>query len=373
MSSQQADPPGFGVAQPIDFLPAGTPMWQGYATPAPPPYPPPPPLSPLSPLPPPDPAPTAKRRRWPVVVVATALVAALATAGVPWVVRQTSPGRTPVVLVEHYLTALAAGNAGEALKYGRAQPTDLALLTDAVLASALAANPIADIDVPADQKLTGDQGEVLASYVIGGVEVDAAFAVSKANGTWVLDAAFASLDLSRAPKGVSLTVEGVDVTGKTQIELLPGIYHLATGDPMLVVGDDSLTVPDPAATRFDVVLRLSSLGAERIRQAAATALDACLAAAALAPAGCGFDFDRFYAPVADESTVTRRVISGSSDMSELILWLDYGSTTTASGFPNLIVRLEFTSKTGLTRRFLDYVFDLSANFADPDNISITFN
>ena len=382
MSTGPNDSAGFGVAQPIDFIPA--PTWQDAPQP---PYPQQPPQQPMGYLPgqppvqppiqqpvqPPTQRPK-RRRRLPVIIVSTVLAVALVIVAVPWIIRQTPLGRTPVSVVEEYLTALAAGRISQALELGQAQPTDTTFLTDAVLAQSLADNPIVDIDVPDSQTITGNQGEIEANYVLGGLEVNASIAVSKVNGIWMLDSAFSTLDLTTTTTKVTLTLSGIDTTGKDTIDLLPGIYPLATTNPMLAVGNGSVVVRSPGAeVRLDTTLRLSDEGAEKIRQATGEALNSCLAATTLTPTGCGFDYDRFYAPVADESTISRHLAPGYGDLSSMAIWLDYGSTTKASGSPNLIIQFEFTSKTGRAYRLINFIYDVAADFTDPNNITITFN
>jgi len=359
MSTGPSDSTGFGVAQPIDFIPAPPGLGQ-------------PPIQPL--VQPPAQPPKRPRHRLPVIIVSTLLAVVLVIVAVPLIIRWTPLGRTPVSLVEEYLTALAAGRLDQVLELGQTQPTDTTFLTEAVLTQSLADNPIVDIDVPQDQTITGNQGEVEANYVIGGLDVNAQIAVSKVNGIWMLDSAFSTLNLTGTTTKVTLTLSGIEITGKDTIDLLPGIYPLATTNPMLAVGNGSVVVRSPGAqVRFDTTLKLSDEGAEKIRQAAGAALDNCLAATSLTPTGCGFDYDRFYAPVADESTISRHLAPGYGDLSDMAVWLDYGSITKASGSPNIIIQFEFTSKTGRAYRLINFIYDVAADFTDPNSITITFN
>ena len=119
-------------------------------------------------------------------------------------------GARPSDAVFGYLTALASGDAQEALAYGQSQPTESSLLTDKALATALKDAPLTAIEVP---HVDGhNEAAVEASYKLGKRSVTETFDVVKQQDAWKLRRVAAEVDLGLVRSGaVPLLINGAQI------------------------------------------------------------------------------------------------------------------------------------------------------------------
>ncbi len=232
-----------------------------------------------------------------------------------------APSATAAAAVQGYLEAVAAGDSASALAFGANRPLEQSLLTDDMLA---ANNALAPISAITTTEGTGsDHQSVKAAYSLGGTAVITTFEVTRANGTWLLDAVAAPLplDLSDA-EGLNLTVNGRQLLNSNP-SVFPGRYTLAAGGWYKLSGG---TVEVHNATPTDrpqaVKLSLSGSATSAIRKAAQSKLKACVKKKSLAPAGCSFNVFLPGKNKVRSSSIVWRVTSGGSAMGKLKPSLD---------------------------------------------------
>jgi len=232
------------------------------------------------------------------------------------------PSATGAAAVKGYLKAVASGHAASALAYGATRPIERTLLTDEMLAANRAVAPITDIK--ATEGTGGDHQTVQASYKLGGTPVSTTFDVTRANGTWVLDAIAAPLplDLSRAA-GADLRINGRKLPNNNPT-VFPGSYTITTSNGWFKVSGGKVQVKNGAAsgTVRGVRLTLSASGISAIRKAAQAKLNWCLKKDSLTPADCAVDLAMPNGNTVRRSTIDWQVTSGGSAMRTLKPTLD---------------------------------------------------
>ena len=322
--------------------------------------------------------PTRARRRWWIVPVVVLLAAALLGGGA-WLIwhpreepEQPGVAKTPASAVQQYLDALSRGDADAALALSASQPNDTRFLTSDTLTTAMLANPLTAIEVPPGQSTT-TPATIQATYQMGGKTVHAHFTVQQWTQGWLLDGGFLTLNLaSLTAKGVPLTMNGVDITGLATAQLFPGVYTLASSNPMLTLTNGSFTIEypesNPAFSQFGFAL--SEEAVQRIQAAAQAKLTDCLASKDLQPAGCGFGVDPT-AYAVDPATVQWTLHDDSPDLTAITLALEAGSLTIATA--DAQVTVDFRASTADHHRRVNgtsTVASVQADFTNPDQIGI---
>ena len=323
----------------------------------------------------------AHNRRWIIPVVILLSVALLGGgAFVFWRLHNqstaTTGAKTPTEAVQQYLDALARGDAAAALALSANKPnttSDSSFLSDGALKTAMLANPITAINVPANQSTT-TPATILASYQLGGKTVQAHFTVQDWNQAgWLLDGGFLNLDVSSlTAKGVPLTMNGIDITKMNKVQLFPGVYTLASSNPMLTLVNGSFTIeyPESNPTFNQFSFTLSEAGVAGIQAAAQAKLTQCLTSKELQPTDCGFGVDPT-AYAVDPTTVTWSLANDSPDLTAITPQLDAGSYTTATAAATVTV--DFQASTADHYRLVNGSSSLTvvqADFTNPDQIAI---
>ncbi len=232
------------------------------------------------------------------------------------------PSATGAAAVKGYLKAVASGDAASAIAYGAKRPIEQSLLTDEMLAANRAVAPITDIK--AAEGTGGDHQTVQATYKLGGTPVSTTFEVTRANGTWVLDAVAAPLplDLSRTA-GADLRINGRKLPN-TSPTVFPGRYTITTPNGWFTVSGGKVQVKNGAASG-DVrkaKLTLTASGISAIRKAAQAKLNWCLKKNSLTPADCAADLSMPNGNEVRPSSIDWQVTSGGSAMQKLKPILD---------------------------------------------------
>jgi len=321
----------------------------------------------------------AHGRRW-IIPVAILLAVALLGGGAFWfwhLHNQSTAiagAKTPTEAVQQYLDALARGDAAAALALSANKPNATSsFLTDSMLKTALLASPITAINVPANQSTT-TPATILASYQLGGKTVQAHFTVQDwKQAGWLLDGGFLNLDISSlTAKGVPLTMNGIDVTKMDKVPLFPGVYTLASSNPMLTLVNGSFTIeyPESNPTFSQFSFTLSEAGVAGIQAAAQAKLTECLTSKELQPTDCGFGVDPTAYEV-DPATITWRLAQDSPDLTVIAPSLDAGSYTTATA--TATVTVDFQASTADHYRLVNGSSSLTvvqADFTNPDQIAI---
>jgi len=229
---------------------------------------------------------------------------------------------TGAAAVKGYLKAVASGNAASAISYGATLPIERTLLTDEMLAANRAVAPITDIK--ATEGNGGDHQTVQASYKLGGTPVSTTFEVTRANGTWVLDAIAAPLplDLSRTA-GAELRINGRKLPNLTPT-VFPGSYTITTSNGWFTVSGGKALVENgaPSGTARKAKLALSASGISAVRKAAQAKLNWCMKKDSLTPADCAADLAMPNGNKVRPSTIDWQVTSGASAMRTLKPTLD---------------------------------------------------
>ncbi len=229
---------------------------------------------------------------------------------------------TGAAAVKGYLKAVASGHAASAIAYGATPPVEQSLLTDEMLAANRAEAPITDIK--ATEGTGGDHQTVQATYKLGGTPVSTTFEVTRANGTWVLDAIAAPLPLNLSrTTGVDLRINGRKLPN-TNPTVFPGRYTITTSNGWFTVSGGKVQVKNGAAsgTVREAKLALSASGISAIRKAAQAKLNWCLEKNSLTPADCAADLTLPNGNTVRPSTIDWQVTRGGSAMRTLKPTLD---------------------------------------------------
>jgi type II secretory pathway pseudopilin PulG len=269
-----------------------------------------PPPGPTSPGPPPNWPLTRKRSRKRLVITAiSALVvlAVLAGLGVfavskfsgPDAAQRAAQERDAARLVgQHYLEALAAGDARTALSLSAQQPATPQLLTDKALVDQLSATPISAITVsndpaPAPGGSPDDQRVVLSAH-FGPTPSQAVMTAHKIDGQWKLGTTTIAVTVAAPPNSAAamktLTVAGALTNGASPISIFPGTPQVSSANryiditaPTAALLLEALTAtPPPTITP---AIALNDAGRQASLDAVDRRLHYCFAGVA-PPAGC---------------------------------------------------------------------------------------
>lgn len=277
--------------------------------------------------------------------------------------------------VQEYLEALSIGDAATALLYSAAQPAaDPVFTSNDFLKQSLRTNPLTGINVP-DGQSTSSPAQIQATYTLGGQKVSAHFTVQQHDRTWLLDGGFLPLNLTALQdKGQPLTLGGVSLGNTATADLFPGVYTLATTNPMLALTNPDLRIEYPESNpTFSESFLLSDEGVSRIQQAAKAQLDKCLTQQELQPEGCGFGFIGSGVGTVDPATITWSLPADAPDISAIDPTLDVGSLNMAVA--NTSVTVNFHAISTDKKHLYDdtsTITGVRADFTDPDNIKVTF-
>jgi hypothetical protein len=229
---------------------------------------------------------------------------------------------TGAAAVKGYLKAVAGGHAASAIAYGATRPIDQSLLTDEMLAANRAVAPITDIK--ATEGTGDDHQTVQATYKLGGTRVSTTFEVTRANGTWVLDAIAAPLPLDlSSTAGTELRINGRKLANLTAA-VFPGRYTITASNGWFTVSGGRVQVENGAGsgTVRKAKLTLTASGISAIRKAAQAKLNWCLRTNSLTPADCAADLALPNGNKVRPSTIDWQVTSGASAMRTLTPTLD---------------------------------------------------
>ncbi len=232
------------------------------------------------------------------------------------------PSATGAAAVKGYLKAVASGHAASAIAYGATPPIERSLLTDEMLAANRAVAPITDIK--ATEGTGGDHQTVQASYKLGGTRVSTTFEVTRANGTWVLDAIAAPLPLDlSSTAGADLRINGRKLPNLNPT-VFPGRYAITASNGWFTVSGGKVQVENGAGsgTVREAKLTLSASGISAVRKAAQAKLNWCLKKNSLTPADCAADLAMPNGNKVRPSTIDWQVTSGANAMRTLKPTLD---------------------------------------------------
>ncbi|WAJ47987.1 protein kinase (plasmid) [Mycobacterium sp. Aquia_216] len=260
--------------------------------------------------PPPGSAGKPRRRKRVVIAVVSAVIAVtvLAVGGIfaahtfsgPDAAQRAAQDREAARLSgQHYLEALATGDARSVLSLSAQQPTTPQLLTDKALSTQLSATPITAIAVTTDSaqdpNAAPDTQRLTLSAKFGPTPSQTVITAHHQGGGWKLDTTTVAVTINSPPDAdaamKALTVSGVAVDGANRISVFPGTPQVASSNryiditaattPLLLEALTNTTSP-PSITP---VIVLNDAG----RQASLDALDRrlhfCFAGVA-APEGC---------------------------------------------------------------------------------------
>jgi serine/threonine protein kinase len=300
---QPAPPP-----PPEPTLAASTPP-SPFIPPTPPPphsaFPPPTHPGPLPPWPP-EPRRSRKRLVIPGVsaVLALAVLAGLGVFAVskfrgPDAAQRAAQDRDAARLAgQHYLEALATGDARTALSLSAQQPATPQLLTDRALADQLSATPITAINATSDTSSASgsspDTQRVLLSAQFGATASQAVVTAHKTGGQWKLDTTTIAVTIAAPPNSAAamkaLTVAGALTNGASPISVFPGTPQVSSANryidisaPTTALLLEALTAAPPPT--IAPAIALNGIGRQASLEAVDRRLHYCFTGVT-PPAGC---------------------------------------------------------------------------------------
>lgn len=139
---------------------------------------------------------------------------------------------------QHYLEALAAGDAHTVLTLSAQPPATPQLLTDKAIGAQLSATPITDIVVTnaagQDPNDSPDSQRLTLSAKFGPAPSQTTITAHRQNGQWKLDTTTIAVTINAPPNADAamnfLTVSGVDVNGLNPISVFPGTPQVASSN-----------------------------------------------------------------------------------------------------------------------------------------------
>jgi hypothetical protein len=137
---------------------------------------------------------------------------------------------------QHYLEALAAGDARTALALGAQQPATAQLDTDKALRAQLVGTPITDIvvtrDPGQDPAATPDAQRLLLAATFGTTPSKTLMWVRKKNGQWKLDTTTITVVIDAPPGSAeamkTVAISGVGTDGASPVSVFPGTLQIAS-------------------------------------------------------------------------------------------------------------------------------------------------
>ncbi|MCL1922989.1 MAG: hypothetical protein FWG15_03865 [Propionibacteriaceae bacterium] len=281
--------------------------------------------------------------------------------------------KTPTEAVERYLAAVAQGDARTALKYTTTAQSDATLLTSEVLKESHKKYPMANITVT-DVEPKGSSMVMNAQYSLGEREVEATYTVQKNHGRWYLTGGFKNMDIQAITDTVPLFINGEDVSGKSSVDLFPGVYTLTTSQYMIGFVEPDLTIEYPENdVDFTLGFTLSSEGRDRVRDEAHGLLTECLTRKEIQPENCGFGFAGVKGAELNEDTISWTLENPAPDWTALDYTIDPNDFTHSSARVNVPVKFEALSKDRLS--FFNNtatIQGLTVTLSDPYGVTVTF-
>jgi len=319
------------------------------------------------------------RRTTAIVIVIIALLILAVLGGLAVFIFKPFPsssddGSTPAEAVRAYLTALSQGDATLALSYSAQQPGDSTFTTNEFFSALMQANPMTDINVP-ERQTTASPAVITATYTLGSSHVEARFTVQRHEQGWLLDSGFVGMNLDDLiSRGISVTLNDIDITQMSKVYLLPGVYTFGTKDPMLVATAPLFILEYPESNPwFAENFSLSEEGISRIAAAAEARLTHCLSLHELIPVGCGFAFSGGEHGTVNPDTARWTLEDDAPDFVGLAYQLDTSVYTRVEA--NITIKIGFegvsVDKSQMFSGTVE-IIAMNADFQDPDNIVVTF-
>ncbi|ETA90038.1 hypothetical protein [Mycobacterium avium] len=139
---------------------------------------------------------------------------------------------------QHYLEALASGDAHTVLALSAQPPATPQLLTDKALSAQLSATPITDMVVTntagQDPQASPDNQQLTLSAKFGPTPSQTAITAHRQDGQWKLETTTVSVTITAPPDAgaamKTLTVSGVEVNGRNPISVFPGTPQVGSSN-----------------------------------------------------------------------------------------------------------------------------------------------
>ena len=238
------------------------------------------------------PPPPRKKRRGPVLGLVLGGVAVLvAVVLVAGFLVFRNDGK--VEAVEKFFQALQDADAAAAIGQLATPPPDQSLMTDEVLATSVELGGVSMIDVlsSTDDSEVDNAGWVTVQLSAGGEETEIQYRVIKQRGEWRLTDAVVELSAAGAGTyGTQRIFNGATPKDDETFLVLPGVYRVTTGSPMITWDSGNLTFLGGvgAPDMLNLSLKLTDEGSKAVDEALATMYERCLASKELEPKHCPF-------------------------------------------------------------------------------------
>ncbi|MGJ6127291.1 hypothetical protein QN239_32450 [Mycolicibacterium sp. Y3] len=321
------------------------------------------------------PTPPKSRKRLLIAAAAVIVVAAVAFVG-----YRVSTGAgiagigatkalSPKETVQHYLDALAAGDAEKALSFGASQPASKDLLTNEILAKQNAKMPLSNIRV-LDADASGEaigMSRVHVAVNFGTVVDDVELPLKKdGDGVWKLENAAIKLDPPPGADSIK-ALESVTVFGKGfdsgSLYLFPGYMDVGSTNKYLDVTADPVLLKGLAAyssSYLNAKVKLSDAGHDAIEAQLSDAFDNCTRSRQLNPTGCPTKVASYDAVDAIDGTVSW----GKADLSGVTIGelSQYDMTVSLSGKATMTLSYQTTdggTKRGIVTSYVSAEADMA--------------
>lgn len=183
-----------------------------------------------------------------LAVVATLGFFAISTIKANNVTNQAARDREAARLAgQHYLEALAAGDARTALFLGTQQPANQELLTDKVLRAQLAATPLTDIavtnDPSQDPTTPADAQHLILAAKFGNIASKTTMWARRRDGQWRLDTTVIAINIDKPTNSTeatnALAIGGVSTKGATPVWVFPGTVQVSSANRYIDITADT--------------------------------------------------------------------------------------------------------------------------------------
>jgi len=279
------------------------------------------------------------------------------------------------------MQALADGKADDALSFASHPPADPTFLTDLMLAASLSINPITDVEVTLDEKVSPSIASLTATYKIGDTIAETSFRAEKQGKFFFLDEVASGVSiLGNRYEGPAMTINDLplvlDDDYSYRVYLFPGTYLLEQDNPHLTISDNQFLVTDFDSfpdTNYTLALRVDK-GLD-FGTVAKNTFWACMKEKATFNA-CGFgagSASEVDDPEWARAETTKWSVKGSvPDFSDLDFQYSQFHPQEVTATTNFIVRQDVKWRKGNSYYYLFRLKMVTIDFSDPESLRVSF-
>lgn len=240
---------------------------------------------------------------WAALVVGVALLAVLALFAARSLLAAPAPKPAgPEEVAQHYLQAIAAGDAQSAQNLAAIKVQDAAF-TNEGLADAARRAPLTDI------RVDGVHGQdVVLAYRVGGRAVRGTFPMVHVAEGWRVKRPTVRARVTPQPQMVAPSIDGQKLHGAAyvyDVELAPGVHRLSLPEGFLAFEQPDITVTSLTDTpQVNGRTQVTAAYPAELKKRLQDRIRSCVAAKDLAPKGCPWAFRAAAGETVDASSIT---------------------------------------------------------------------